>query len=334
MTRYYGLNQEQIDFIKQNYPYEGSLFCAIKVGLTKDRIIKVAHMLGIKTSQKVMNRNLSLIQRKRLENPLEREKISKGNRKNIIYKCQDQVIDMYVNKKINITKISKLYNLKSNTSVSNILKENNIIVTANVDKATYWTKEMDNYLEENYYRGEKSIIIQHLKLSWNSIKHRASRLQIQRDLDFFRSRETRKFNLHSNPMHNQYSRLKASQSLKRYIQENPILYRKRMIKRNKKSKLEQAIEFILKKHNINYYWNAYVKTKESYKFPDFLIGNKLIIEADGEHWHSKLKEIPRDRELINMGYHILHFHEYTIQKNKEKVERCILSKLKELNLLV
>ena len=69
-----------------------------------------------------------------------------------------------------------------------------------------------------------------------------------------------------------------------------------------------------------------IKISDKVRYPDFLIG-KLCSECDGERWHKDKDDTKRDRELIAAGYEILHFKGKMINKNIQKVERCILHKL-------
>ena len=62
-------------------------------------------------------------------------------------------------------------------------------------------------------------------------------------------------------------------------------------------------------------------------YPDFVIGT-LIIEIDGEYWHSKEKDSIRDRQLIDLGYTV-----FRIQ-SKERIEDRLVSIFSERGSLV
>ena len=139
--------------------------------------------------------------------------------------------------------------------------------------------------------------------------------------------------MHNNSCKNPVTRQKLREIMLKKINDNPDIMLNRILRRNHVTSLEKRVKKILNKHNIEYKFNKYVKTSISYRFPDFRIG-KLIIECDGARFHTdKEKEIKRDRELIGVGYEILHFTEKKINKNIECVERCILKKLNQLGML-
>jgi very-short-patch-repair endonuclease len=94
--------------------------------------------------------------------------------------------------------------------------------------------------------------------------------------------------------------------------------------------IEIQIERILVKLKIPYEWNSYVKTKTTYRFPDFKIENKkLIIECDGEYWHrDKEKDLKRQQELEEIGYKVIRFSGKKIRNNIQEVEQCLRQKLK------
>ena len=52
---------------------------------------------------------------------------------------------------------------------------------------------------------------------------------------------------------------------------------------------------------------AYVRTKKTFRFPDFLLPkHKLIIECDGERWHNITEDLERDKEFHDLGFKVLH----------------------------
>ena len=61
--------------------------------------------------------------------------------------------------------------------------------------------------------------------------------------------------------------------------------------------------------------------------PDFLIeSKKMVIEFDGDYWHSKRqnKDAYRDRILRESGYTVLHIPEKDFKKDAEKVVQSCL----------
>lgn len=69
--------------------------------------------------------------------------------------------------------------------------------------------------------------------------------------------------------------------------------------------------------------------KRSIKPDFFIMENKKIIEFDGVYWHrnnpeNKLRELKRDKEIINSGFKILHINENDYYKNPSKIiKECI-----------
>jgi len=64
--------------------------------------------------------------------------------------------------------------------------------------------------------------------------------------------------------------------------------------------------------------------------PDFLIlSKKLIIEFDGDYWHSSErrdleKDALREQEILNAGYKILHIKECDYRKDESiEISRCL-----------
>lgn len=265
---------------------------------------------------------------------LKENNIDLGKRRSFAYKKKDEILDMYLNQKKSMIEIKKYLGLKTYSSITKILKENGIKIKPKGHNQVLWTKDMDLFLKQWYWRGEKDILLNAFGMTWSSIVHRAIRLKIRRDLHFFRTRGTVQFNNTDNPAWRPEVRKKISENNKKYIKEHPDQFAFFMVRRNEMSSLERSVEKILKRNNILYKWNIPIFTGERYRYPDFFIeSNKLVIEADGLYWHkNRGKRIKRDRELVGVGCNLLHFHENTIINNIPKVERCILAKLNELNL--
>jgi len=335
MTKYFGLTPEQVEFVRNNYSNHGSLYCAEYLNVSQIHVRKTASKIGIKLNYEVWKE----CTKKRIKLAYQDETKRMNNKQAqqdrfTIYTQKDKIIDLYINQKKSMSEIKRILNLQTYSAIRNILNDAHIKIEPKGHNARLWTENDDNFIRKYYYNTEKDIIIKSLNRTWNQVIKRAKNLNIKRDLNFFRTRETIKFNYRDNPMKRPDVRKKQSERMLKFIQDHPDKMLNKMLKRNKITSLEKRVKRILDKHNIIYQYNNYVKTVNGYKFPDFRIG-KLIIECDGKNFHlDKIKETERDRELINSGYNILHFHEDTINKNIQKVERCILSKLKELNISV
>jgi len=255
--------------------------------------------------------------------------------------CRASNLGIKLNKKVNYCN-----NCKKNISPYSIRKRNLChncsakLVYKKRGKFTHnngriFTEQEIDILKDKYYDSEKKKLLKLLNRSWCSIQHKAERLKIKRNLKFMEegNKKGRKWFKENNPIHNPIIKAKARRNYMKWLNKNPDKLLNRILRRNYMTSLEKRVKRILDKHNIVYKHNKYIKTKTSYRFPDFKIDN-LIIECDGKRFHQdKDKENKRNRELIDAGFEILHFSEYKINKNIKKVEKCILSKLNERNML-
>lgn len=98
----------------------------------------------------------------------------------------------------------------------------------------------------------------------------------------------------------------------------------------KDTSIEIAIEQELIKQKIPYLKQCPI---EGIALVDFLLPNKIIIQADGDYWHSfqkaKDKDINQDFLLGFKGYKVFRFTETQINKS---VKRCINKVIKEHSL--
>ncbi len=87
----------------------------------------------------------------------------------------------------------------------------------------------------------------------------------------------------------------------------------------KNTSIELAIEQELVNRHIPYLKQAPV---EGIALVDFLLSNKIIIQCDGDYWHSrkinKGKDIAQDTVLFFKGYKIFRFTETEINKSAKK----------------
>lgn len=81
-------------------------------------------------------------------------------------------------------------------------------------------------------------------------------------------------------------------------------------KRHRATNIELLLEVALLKRKINYRKQVIIG---SIGVVDFLLPHKLIIQCDGDYWHSFVKIIAKDKkqdaQFIEMGYKILRFSE-------------------------
>lgn len=96
---------------------------------------------------------------------------------------------------------------------------------------------------------------------------------------------------------------------------------------NKETSIEKAIEVSLKKYDIPYIKQCLIG---NITVADFLIPDKIVVQCDGDYWHSpkinKGKDAKQDTILNSEGYRIFRFSETEI---KESPDKCILKIAKE-----
>jgi len=96
--------------------------------------------------------------------------------------------------------------------------------------------------------------------------------------------------------------------------------------------IERLIENELKNQNIPYLKQAPI---EGIALVDFLLSNKIIIQADGNFWHSrkinKGKDIAQDTVLFFKGYKVFRLTETEIKKSVKKcINKIVLFNKKEI----
>lgn len=91
---------------------------------------------------------------------------------------------------------------------------------------------------------------------------------------------------------------------------------------NKETSIEKAIEVSLKRYDIPYIKQCPI---ENITIADFLIPDKIVVQCDGDYWHSpkinKGRDAKQDIILTSKGYRIFRFSETEI---KESPDKCIL----------
>ena len=93
------------------------------------------------------------------------------------------------------------------------------------------------------------------------------------------------------------------------------------------TKIERIIESVLKHLQLPY---IHLFNLDNYYVCDFLIGDNLIVECDGDYWHNRPEVIRKDNRkngyIKSRGYKLLRLWENEIKNN---LQSCI-SKIKEL----
>lgn len=89
--------------------------------------------------------------------------------------------------------------------------------------------------------------------------------------------------------------------------------------KHKNTSIEGAIENELKKQKIPYRKQIRI---EGIALVDFLLPNKIIVQCDGDYWHTlpkvKNKDIKQDNSLNSKGYNIFRFSETEINESPKK----------------
>lgn len=120
---------------------------------------------------------------------------------------------------------------------------------------------------------------------------------------------------------------KLSEITKRKMQKARIKYMISGQVKSKATQIEVKLEDELKRQGIPYMKQAPV---EGIAIVDFLLPNRIIIQADGVYWHSREKrkgrDIVQDTILGFKGYRIYRFTDKEINKSPK---RCINKILKE-----
>jgi very-short-patch-repair endonuclease len=100
----------------------------------------------------------------------------------------------------------------------------------------------------------------------------------------------------------------------------------------KESELEKIVAGLLAAIGIEFSSQARIRGYSG--VPDFLLVNySIVIEVDGEYWHSMPgvleKDKKKDRRLRTLGYSVLHFTEKDIKRRLNLVERKLMKKIKQ-----
>jgi len=145
-----------------------------------------------------------------------------------------------------------------------------------------------------------------------------------------------KTNLTDNPSQRPGVGAKISKSLRELYNKHPEKHPNSMLTRDHMTNIEKLMEKYLisleLKNGEDFKYNQYIKTQVGFKFPDFLIHNKLVIECDGKYWHQdKRVDEERDQELENVGLTVIHFTGKEIRNRPKYVKEAIRRILDVIN---
>ncbi len=281
-----------------------------------DYLRKEYSLLGAKRFAKKYNINPSTI-------------TSRASKLGIVFKnYKSDIFCLFCNKKIGKYDTRKK-DLCRNCSAKEVYKKRGSFTHKN---GNLWTNEEILLLKKEYYGLDKKELCKKFNRGWSSITHKVNRLGLKRNPKFMEegNKKGREWFKENNPMKNPIYKEKARKSLNELYRKNPDKLLNARLRRNQMTKIEKVVSIILDRNKINYKWNKYVRTKKTWRFPDFMIGN-LIIECDGLYWHegNEDKDLERQKELEEIGYKVIRFSDIEILNQEEFVERCILQELKK-----
>lgn len=94
---------------------------------------------------------------------------------------------------------------------------------------------------------------------------------------------------------------------------------------NIKSPIEERLALILKQFGISFERNQYIGKYEV----DFLLEDKkLVIEANGKHYHTQQKDSRKANYLYNRGYRVIQIRGTDIMNHPREVLRAIIWRAK------
>jgi len=132
--------------------------------------------------------------------------------------------------------------------------------------------------------------------------------------------------------HSERTKLKIAITIAKVFEENHNNFRH--TSKNYFTGIELIVKNFLEKHSIKYKHNMRV----GYYFPDFIILDNVILECDGEYWHSENnkdyseeREKKRDKYLEKKGYLVFHLTEENIRKRLKSLMATILRKVRKRN---
>ncbi len=282
------------DIMKKDYPLLGAVGMSKKYGKKPKYFINRAYILKIKFNKKI-------------------------KLKKYCKKCGKEVNKYQKSILCHSCSAKRIYNQRGKFSHNN---------------SRLWINEEIEFLVNNYYDMEKNLIIDNLKRNWSSIMHKANRLNLKRNWSSIMHKANR-LNLKRNEKFIKKGNIKGREYFKKNNPMKNQIFKEKALKKQalifsktSMTSIEKKVAKFLDNLGISYQFNKYIKTKDSFRFPDFTIGN-LIIECDGEYWHRnrKQEDYERQLELEDVGYRIIRFTDKEILNNWGFVKQCILLEL-------
>ena len=277
--------------------------------ITKEDLEKYYPTLGYKLFAEKFN-----INPKTARNLAAVLKIKFKKRKELYCKeCNKKIISVYNNKTGLCSKCVGKYNYNNRGAFTH-------------SKGYIWNKEEIDLLKKLFYDSSRYDLCSKLNKTWISLNHKAYRLKLKRNPKFLLEGNRKGQQKFIEVMKLPENRKKSTDGLKKYLKENPqMLLNHRLRNKNQMTSIEKSMSHILDSLSISYQWNKMIKTKKTWRFPDFLLNDyNIICECDGDYWHKdKEKDLLRQQELEELRYTVLRFTD-TDFKDKEKIKEVIL----------
>lgn len=212
-----------------------------------------------------------------------------------------------VNSKYGVNNVFQLEEVKEKI-VSTSLDKYGVLNPAQCEKVKKKIKEtiVDRYGENYSFYTEESLR-----------RYRETRLKNNNEVIFIEGKSiqeiSKEFNLHPTTLYNRYRA--GCDTIQKIINY-------------KKSSIEVIIENLITSNNLNFIYN---KSIGKYR-PDFIVNN-IVIEANGNYWHSdavnKNDSYHKEKReyYIEKGYRPLFFCEDEILENSKTIESILLNKL-------
>lgn len=196
-----------------------------------------------------------------------------------------------------------------------------------------WTKEMVEFIKNNYSSMGGKEVGKILGLQSTQVINKANRLGLKLDKDASHRiihSQAKKYMLTNNPMKNEESKQKVLKYWKEHPEEKQanlekLTIGKQKIQRDKPTKLEQKMFQYLTELGVKF--EPYFLIKPKF-IVDVLVGDNLIIQADGDYWHGhprfenltdrqrkqQIRDKAQDKYLETCGYKVIRIWESDMSK--------------------
>jgi len=125
-----------------------------------------------------------------------------------------------------------------------------------------------------------------------------------------------------NPAQRPEVRAKMSASRRALYEAHPEKHPNRFMGRHRRSKIERMMDAALHAVGIH----ALHGQRIGRRWPDLMIPSaRLVVECDGQYWHTPEADAIRDAELQAAGWSVLHFTDTEIVNNADGCARTVLA---------